>query len=322
MDILSRTDTLCGAAQLFQVCRAPYFPQRIRIGRLHADFQLHRSRTHPCQKFQFLLPQQICGNFKMEIGDTVVMFQNIFPDLLRMCMVPVKGSVYEFYLRYLCIQKKLQFFLYQSPVPQPHLFLQGRKTIAAAKRTSPAGLIIKNPVPERCQIPIEKRQSANVRRFPPSCRDNFPRIRIPENQTGNIRKTPFSIPPVKLQKPVKGFLAFPYHNTRQIRMLFQERLRVIGNFRPSQPNRHFRSHLRQHGSQCPHLLPVPNITGKRRHIRPAAVNIRQNIRNRLVDSILCQLHFLRHASVLRHSVGTETVDGRIGMNIFGIQRYQ
>ena len=63
----------------------------------------------------------------MEIGDSVIMFLNVRPDLPCMRMITVECPVHKFYLRYLMIQEKLQFFFYQLRIPEPELFINGRK---------------------------------------------------------------------------------------------------------------------------------------------------------------------------------------------------
>jgi len=84
-------------------------PNRIRIRRLHPDFQLDQSRTHLPDQSDFLIIQQIRRNFKVKIRDSIVMLLNIFPDCHSMVMFTVKCTIHELHLRNLMIQEKLQF---------------------------------------------------------------------------------------------------------------------------------------------------------------------------------------------------------------------
>ena len=132
--------------------------KRCLICRLHTDFQLHQTRPEACQKFQFILSQNIGRYLKMKICDTIVMFFDVLPDSHGMPMIAVKGTVNKLDLRHLMIQKKLQFLLYQLPASKPHRFVDRRQTITAPKRTAPARLIIDDPVLKAVQIFIIKRK--------------------------------------------------------------------------------------------------------------------------------------------------------------------
>ena len=59
-----------------------------------------------------LFPQNIGGNLEMEVGDAIVMFINIPPDLHGMLVVTIERPVNELHLFYVLIQKKLQFSFY------------------------------------------------------------------------------------------------------------------------------------------------------------------------------------------------------------------
>ena len=61
-------------------------------------------------------------------------------------MVTVKGPVHKLYLWHFFFYKKCQFLLYRLQIPEAQFFINGRQTIAAAKRASAAGFIINNPV--------------------------------------------------------------------------------------------------------------------------------------------------------------------------------
>ena len=52
----------------------------------------------------------------MEVGDAIVMFINIPPDLHGMLVVTVKGTVNKLHLFHVLVQKKLKFSLYDTYV--------------------------------------------------------------------------------------------------------------------------------------------------------------------------------------------------------------
>ena len=90
----------------------------------------------------------------MEIGDTIVMIQNIVPDFLCVRMIAVKGPIHKFYLSRLVIEKKLQFFSYLIHIAETHRFIDGRKAITAAVRTPPGRFIVNDAVFKKIQIII------------------------------------------------------------------------------------------------------------------------------------------------------------------------
>ena len=116
--------------------------ESLGIHRLNTDFQLCQSRAETVQERNLFFLQNICGNFKMEICDAIVMFLNILPYCHCMGMATVKSPVYKFYLFYLMIQEKLQFLFYDINVTQPYALIHGGQAVAAAKRAAPAGLVI------------------------------------------------------------------------------------------------------------------------------------------------------------------------------------
>ena len=92
----------------------------------------------------------------MKIGNSVIMLCNIGPDGHGMVMLAVKGPVYKFHLRHLVIQEKLQFLFHQLQITESQLFIHGRKTVAAGKRTASAAFIIYDAVLKFLQILIGK----------------------------------------------------------------------------------------------------------------------------------------------------------------------
>ena len=85
---------------------------RLRIRRLYPNLQLCQSRTEAIQQGNLLFPQNIGGNLEMEVGDAIVMFINIPPDLHSMLVVTIERPVNELHLFYVLIQEKLQFSFY------------------------------------------------------------------------------------------------------------------------------------------------------------------------------------------------------------------
>ena len=95
-------------------------PERGRIGALDSDLQLDQSRTHPGQKRQLLLVQQIRPDLKMEISDAVVMIQNIGPHCHGVGSAAVEGTVHKLHLGYLPVKEELQLSLHHRQTPESH----------------------------------------------------------------------------------------------------------------------------------------------------------------------------------------------------------
>ena len=97
--------------------------QCVRIGGLHTDLQLGQPRSEGAKQLDLLLLQNIRGDLKVKISDTIVIFFEKLPDLPGMGMMTVKGPVDELHLCNLLIEKKPQFLLHQFHLPEPHLLL-------------------------------------------------------------------------------------------------------------------------------------------------------------------------------------------------------
>ena len=93
----------------------------------------------------------------MKIGDSIIMFQKILPDFLRMAVAAVKRPIHKFYLRNFLIQEILKLPFYQIQIPESETFINRGQTVAAPERTSPACLIINNFVLKQAQVLIYKR---------------------------------------------------------------------------------------------------------------------------------------------------------------------
>ena len=112
MNILSSVNGRYNFLQLVHIHNTVNGSYRLRIRRLYPDLQLCQSRTEAIQQGNLLFPQNIGGNLEMEVGDAIVMFINIPPDLHGMLVVTIERPVNELHLFYVLIQKKLQFSFY------------------------------------------------------------------------------------------------------------------------------------------------------------------------------------------------------------------
>ena len=112
MNILSSMNGRYNFLQLVHIHDTVNGSYCLRIRRLHPDLQLCQSRTEAVQQGNLLFPQNIGGNLEMEVGDAIVMFINIPPDLHGMLVVTIERPVNELHLFYVLIQKKLQFSFY------------------------------------------------------------------------------------------------------------------------------------------------------------------------------------------------------------------
>ena len=73
------------------------------IGGLDTNFKLKQPFPYSFEEIYGFLIDQICCNFKMEIGNTVVMFMEIFPYCHGMTFFTVKSAVDEFHLWYILV---------------------------------------------------------------------------------------------------------------------------------------------------------------------------------------------------------------------------
>jgi len=112
MNILSSMNGRYNFLQLVHIHDTVNGSYCLRIRRLHPDLQLCQSRTEAVQQGNLLFPQNIGGNLEMEVGDAIVMFINIPPDLHGMLVVTIERPVNELHLFYVLIQEKLQFSFY------------------------------------------------------------------------------------------------------------------------------------------------------------------------------------------------------------------
>ena len=112
MNILSSVNGRNNFLQLVHIHDTVNSSYCLRIRRLYPDLQLCQSRTEAIQQGNLLFPQNIGGNLEMEVGDAIVMFINIPPDLHGMLVVTIERPVNELHLFYVLIQEKLQFSFY------------------------------------------------------------------------------------------------------------------------------------------------------------------------------------------------------------------
>ena len=139
-------DPVHSGLKLRKVHFPPDLPDGIRIGGLDADLQLDEPRPHPADHFQLLLVEQIRRHLKMEVGNAVVMVQDMLPNPQGMLSPAVKGPVHEFYLGDLPFQKEIQLLFHQGKAPEPHRLINGGQAVAAGKGAAAAALIINDPV--------------------------------------------------------------------------------------------------------------------------------------------------------------------------------
>ena len=116
VNILKTMDAVYNPCQLRKIHSPVDSTNSVRICGLYTDFQLDQPRTHGAHQFQFIFPQQICGNLKVEIGNSIIMIFYVLPDGHCMIVLTIKGSVHKFHLWHFVIQEKLKFFLYQFQV--------------------------------------------------------------------------------------------------------------------------------------------------------------------------------------------------------------
>ena len=287
MDVPAAADSSHRMFQLFQVHCTPDCLKGHRVHRLNADFQLCQPRSETIQKRRLLLPQKVCGNLKMKVCDTIVMFQDVLPDRHCMGMAAIEGPVNKLYLSHFIVQKKLQLSFYDTNVTHPDTLFHRRQAIAAAKRTPPAGLVIQDFIFKRLQVMIQERNGTQVHRFP-GCR-----ITCGQTQARNfLQAMPygfalFLLPHrfggtglfpcrtcVIFQQFPEGRLTFPHHNTCQLRISPENLPRVIGNLRSPQPQGHAGQKLGQLTQHFLNQPPIPNVTGKTNYVGFSDIYVR------------------------------------------------
>ena len=112
MNILSSVNGRHDFLQLVHIHDTVNGSYRLRIRRLHPDLQLCQSRAEAVQQGNLLFPQDIGRNLEMKIGDAIVMFVNIPPDLHSMLVITIERPINELHLFHVLIQEKLQFSFY------------------------------------------------------------------------------------------------------------------------------------------------------------------------------------------------------------------
>ena len=112
------------------------------------------------KKCDLFFRQNIRRHLKMKICDAIVVFINVRPDSHGMFLIAVKSPVYKLHLRNLVIQEKLKFLFHQIQISKPKAFIDRRQTVAAGKRTSPAGFIIDDFIFKFINILINERNFA------------------------------------------------------------------------------------------------------------------------------------------------------------------
>ena len=131
MDVMPFIDCAGNTAYLVYVSLAAYGLKRVRIGGLDANLQLDQSGTHLAQKLHFLLVQQISGNLKMKISDSVVLTLYKLPNGHGMFFIAVKGPVHKLYLRHSGRKEIGQLIKDQFQASEPYALINGGQAVTA-----------------------------------------------------------------------------------------------------------------------------------------------------------------------------------------------
>ena len=123
MDIPETVYSMHIAFQLFQIHPSPDLAYGFGVRRLDSDFKLDQAGSHLFQQNQFLLIQKVSRYLKVKVRHPVIMLQDELPNLHRVALPAVKGSVHEFHLRDTLFQKKRQFLLYHVQIAETHGFV-------------------------------------------------------------------------------------------------------------------------------------------------------------------------------------------------------
>ena len=118
----------------------------------------------------------------------------------------------------------------------------------------------------------------------------------------------------------KGLFSFADQHSRNHRQLVKHLPRPAGHLRAAQPDGNFRKHSGQIPYQRFHHADIPDIAGKRQHIRLSPVKIGQDPLRHLVDGIFRQFDpaYVR----LLFRIGLQAVNPQIGVDILGVDRGQ
>ena len=163
VDVFGFVQFAADREQALGVGGAADFPNGVRIGRLYANFKLEQSAANRLEKFDHLIVNQVSSQFKMEVGDAVVMFRKILPDCHGIFFGTVEGPVYKFDLTYPCIQKLLQPLEYHRKRHVANPSRYRGETVTAPERTAADGFKVKNLVGQRLQIRIRERKQCHVK---------------------------------------------------------------------------------------------------------------------------------------------------------------
>ena len=110
------------------------------------------------------------------------------------------------------------------------------------------------------------------------------------------------------------FLTLSDHDTLKFRVLCQEFLRIIRNFRTAGPEVGVRKNLCQICHQFFYKRNIPDITGHAYHIRMLQINIPHDIIFLLINGI-----FLQHNMIcILCCIRLQIINSKIRMNIFCI----
>ena len=305
------------ALQLCKIHAAPDLPDGLRVRGLNADLQLNEPGAHRAKEREFLLIQQICRDLEMEVCDAVVVLFYKTPDLHRVIAPAVKGAVHKLDLRCLLLQEKTELFFYKGRTPKPKFFIYGREAIAAGKRTSPAALIVEDPVSELCHVCIDKGNAVQFHRFPPGIFPD-PAIAFPVCDAPDpLQIRLFSLGP-GLRQFREGLFPLSPHHAADARVFHQYRRRAVGYLGTAQPDLRFREHLFHFREKPGNHVHVPDIAGETEHLRGAPEKIRQDRLRLLVDGILRDPDPVHPAGDPLPGIPLQAVDCQVGVYVFCI----
>ena len=146
MDIAVFPDFSHGLLQALKIHDPSDFPDSGRIGGLNPDLQLDKPGPHLSHNVQLFIIYQVRGYLKMKICHPVVVVQNVFPYLQTMFLVTVERPVHKLHLPRPVFQKKIQLPLHQGQTAETDRLFYGGQAVTAGIGTSPAALIIEDPV--------------------------------------------------------------------------------------------------------------------------------------------------------------------------------
>ena len=286
--------------------------ERIQICALHADLELYKSRTHALKDLDFFFAQKVGRDLKMEIRDVVVVFRDETPDRLRTIVVAVECAVDKLHLRHLLIEKKLQFAEYERKASEAGCLVNGGQAVTAVEWASSGRFVIHDPVFEFVDpVLINEGERIHVDTdlfltlflilfFVCSALDGN------SGYVGKIRS--IGIIHIRADNACKRCVTFADDDSRDTWMISKKSLKIVGNFRPSEPDICFRKELRKLVEETFNDLYIPYICRKTDGSRMMIVDTCQNIIEMVIDRVFRDRCDFRIDTV---SIGLKRINCRI-----------